>query len=252
MSAKQEGIISLRGTVGNLTFYKSADGTMRAKQKSSIDKQKMLTSPSFKRVREQMAEFSTAAKAASILRNAAKEVVKRVADRKMQPRLSSILMQVLKTDTTNPRGSRTILDGDISLLKGFQFSGKPLTGSFMSQYNTVVNRITGKLSVEVPGFNPDRSVIGSTGSTHFQLHAVGLSVDFLTGNYTLDLKSTDRYSCTTGQVPATVLETSVPPNSSSHLFLLFGIEFFVETNGVLYELNNKIDNALEVAEASKA
>lgn len=247
--AKQAGMFPFRGTLGNITFYKSADGEFRIRQKTSLDQQRILKDPSYKRFREQMSEFTYASKGVKLFRRAAIEMVKRTSDRNMHLRLGKRLQEVQKSDTTSPRGSRKISRGNIHLLKGFQFSGKPLGESFLAPFQTNIITNQGTLTVEIPGFNAIQMVVGSPGSTHFQLHAVGLAIDFDTDDYRMDLKSSDYYSCKDANVPALFLETMVPAESTGHFFLLFAIEFYVETNGRMYELNNKKDNAMEIVEA---
>ena len=149
------------------------------------------------------------------------------------------------------RGKRQVAYGDVSLLRSFQLGATPLSGSFLCPFKTHVNRETGKLMVEIPAFNSDRGVVGSNAATHFQLHAMGVEMDFVKKSHSVDLRSTEFYSCSNTEVPSMVLETSLKPKSTKHLFLVFGIEFFMETNGRMYELNSRTKNSFEVVEAVK-
>ena len=79
----------LRGTFGNVTFYKSADGEYRLRQKTSLNAERVLKAPSYKRLREQMSEFSFANKGVKLFRKAAIEMVKRTSDNKMHLRLGN-------------------------------------------------------------------------------------------------------------------------------------------------------------------
>lgn len=44
--AQQKGIIPLKGTIGNITFYKSKDGFM-AREKTSLDGKRIATDAGF-------------------------------------------------------------------------------------------------------------------------------------------------------------------------------------------------------------
>jgi len=65
--AQQDGPIQIKGTVGNLTFYKSQDGFM-VRGKGGIEASRIAKDPAFQRTRENGAEFGRAGKAGKILR----------------------------------------------------------------------------------------------------------------------------------------------------------------------------------------
>ena len=50
--ARQKGIIKLKGSIGDITFYKSKDGYL-AREKGGINKERFLNDPNFN-VRERM------------------------------------------------------------------------------------------------------------------------------------------------------------------------------------------------------
>ncbi len=64
--ARQSGIVPLKGTIGNITFYKSQDGYL-AREKGSLDAKRIASDPKFQRTRENGAEFSRAGKIRFIL-----------------------------------------------------------------------------------------------------------------------------------------------------------------------------------------
>ncbi|EIA08653.1 hypothetical protein HJ01_02375 [Flavobacterium frigoris PS1] len=49
--ARQNGIIKLKGTIGDITFYKTKDGHL-AREKGGIDAKGIATDPAFQRTRE--------------------------------------------------------------------------------------------------------------------------------------------------------------------------------------------------------
>ena len=50
--ARQSGIIKLKGTIGDITFYKSKDGYL-ARQKGGVDKERFHTDPKSQRGKTQ-------------------------------------------------------------------------------------------------------------------------------------------------------------------------------------------------------
>ena len=72
--ARQVGILKLKGTIGDITFYKTKDGHM-ARQKGGIEKERFLNDPNFQRTRENAAEFGRAGKASKALCTAIRPVL---------------------------------------------------------------------------------------------------------------------------------------------------------------------------------
>ena len=250
--AKQKGILPIQGTIGNLNFFKGADGEYRVRQKSSIDKTRIKTDEAFVRTREHLAEFATAAKGSKLLRDALSILLKRIGDKDATKRLTSSMFKALKADVTSPRGSRNLMDGDITMLKGFEFSniGKVNT-TFTGAFSPVVDRVNGTLGITIPQFVPSNVVVSSEASTHFQLHVVGVELNFGSGNSVADIESTAVLPINGTPVPSLILETQVSANSTNPLILLLAVELWQESNGRFYPLNNQVYNGMVVVEASK-
>lgn len=119
--AQQKGILPLRGTIGNITFYKSKDGYL-AREKGGIDAKRIATDPAFQRTRENGMEFGTAGKAGKLLRNAVRVLIQNASDSKMVSRLTREMMKVIKADELSPRGQRNVINGEPALLEGFEFN----------------------------------------------------------------------------------------------------------------------------------
>jgi hypothetical protein len=65
--ARQNGIIKLKGTIGDITFYKTQDGHL-AREKGGINASRIKNDPAFQRTRENMSEFAACANAGKSLR----------------------------------------------------------------------------------------------------------------------------------------------------------------------------------------
>ncbi len=126
--ARQNGIIKLKGTIGDISFYKTGDGHL-AREKGGIDASRIANDPAFQRTRENGSEFGAAGKGGKVIRNAIRILLQNAKDKRVVSRLTTDLLKVVKTDAVNERGLRTIQDGDMSLLKGFEFNINGKLGS---------------------------------------------------------------------------------------------------------------------------
>ncbi len=64
--ARQDGILPMKGTIDNITFYKSGDGYI-ARKKTSLDANRIAKDPVSERTRETGAEFTRAGQATKLL-----------------------------------------------------------------------------------------------------------------------------------------------------------------------------------------
>ncbi|RZL54169.1 MAG: hypothetical protein EOO93_20290, partial [Pedobacter sp.] len=115
--ARQKGIIKLKGTIGDITFYKTKDGFM-AREKTSIDAQRIANDPAFQRTRENGAEFGRAGKASKLVRNVFRPYFKNSADSRMSSRLTQAMVKVIQADLVSIRGMRNVIDGEAEILQG--------------------------------------------------------------------------------------------------------------------------------------
>ena len=248
--AQQKGILQLKGTVGNITFYKSKDGYL-AREKGGIDAKRFATDPAVQRTRENGQEFGRAGKASKYLRNAVRSLSQNASDSKMVSRLTRQMMQVVQSDPINARGMRNVTNGDITLLQDFDFNLNSKLGTTLyAPFTAEINRVTGSLIAEIPAFVPASMVAAPGGATHFKLHSAGVETDFVQGTNVADVKSSDTIAF--DNVATTLLTHSheVTPNSTHPLFILLGIEFFQEVNGSMYPLKNGAFNALAIVKAA--
>ena len=119
--ARQTGCITLKRTIGNITFIKFGNGYV-VKSRGDISARKIATHLSFQRTRENNAEFSTAAKAGMLLRTSLRSTIINAKVSSMVNRLISQMLRVLHAATVNFGGLRDITGGDTCLLKGFNFN----------------------------------------------------------------------------------------------------------------------------------
>ncbi len=248
--AQQKGILPLKGTIGNITFYKSKDGFL-AREKGGIDSQRMASDPAFQRTRENGAEFGRAGKAGKLLRNAVRNLLQNAADSKAVSRLTRLMVRVIQADEVNPRGLRNVIDGESTLLKGFEFNiaGK-LSTSLYAPYTSTIDRVAGTLTIVIPPFVPANMLAAPTGATHFQLQAAGSAIDFELATYETQTSASAELPLDNTPTTAITLTHTVTANSTHPLFLLLGLNYLQEVNGAMYPLKNGAFNCLAITEVS--
>ncbi|HEY4788924.1 MAG TPA: hypothetical protein VIH57_22900, partial [Bacteroidales bacterium] len=157
------------------------------------------------------------------------------------------MLTVVKADKTSTRGQRNVLDGELELLEGFDFNidGKLSTTIFFP-YAATIDRVTGALKVSVPAFVPSASVMAPEGSTHLRLISGGASIDFESGVFEVVTSQSADTAINQVQVAAFEMLNQLTANSTKPLFLVLGVEFYQQVNGVNYPLKNGNNNALSL------
>jgi hypothetical protein len=248
--AKQKGIIKIQGTLGDITFVKTQDGYI-AKEKTSVSKSRIASDPAYQRTRENNSEFGRAGKAVKLLRTAIRTLLQNAKDRRTTSRLTSAMMRVVKADATSVRGLRNVMDGETELLQGFEFNiNAQITTVLFAAYQANINRATGVLEVTVPSFIPVNDLVIPDGATHYKLVSAGSAIDFEASTFVQENSSSAILPCNaTASAPLTLTNT-VTANSTHPLFLLFGIQFFQQVNGINYPIKNGTYNALSLVKVS--
>lgn len=248
--AKQKGIIKLRGTVGDITFYKTKDGHL-AREKGGIDGNRIANDPAFKRTRENGSEFGRAGKSGKVLRAAFRGVLLKSADPRMTSRLTQLMVKVLQADATSVRGERNVIDGEAELLQGFEFNNRAALGSVLFAPSVAsIDRVTGELKVDIASFIPNNMVMAPGGTTHYKIISAGAEIDFTNETFVVDTSESAPLPWNMVASVALNQTNTLPANSTHPLFLVVGIEFFQEVNGVMYTLNNGAFNGFAIVKVN--
>ncbi|KIA86491.1 hypothetical protein [Flavobacterium sp. AED] len=248
--ARQKGIIKLKGTIGDITFYKTQDGHL-AREKGGIDASRIKNDPAFQRTRENGAEFGRAGKAGKILRTALRAVLINSADGRMVSRLTQQMVKVIQADVTSVRGLRNIIDGEAELLSGFEFNIRGKLGtSLFAPFVGTIDRATGDISVDLASFIPTNMIIAPSGSTHFKIISAGAEIDFEAETFVVTNSETAILPWDTAPTVAISQTNPVTPGSTKPLFLALGVEFYQEVNGQMYSLKNGSYNPLALVQVS--
>lgn len=244
--ARQTGIIKLKGTIGGISFYKTSDGHL-AREKGGVDASRIANDPAFQRTRENGSEFGRAGKGGKVLRNAIRILLQNAKDKRVVSRLTKDLLAIIKTDTTNDRGLRTLTEGDFNLLLGFEFNlnGK-LGTTLFTPFVNAFDRVSGDATLDIAPFSPTLRIAAPSGTTHFKVVMGAAELDFENESSVSENDETAILPYTSADTAAIALTASLTANSTVDVVQVLGIEFYQEVNGQMYELKNGAYNALSV------
>ena len=225
----QTGFLGITGTLGGLVFKK--DGTIS----TAPPKRKIIAV----RTLENNSEFGRAASASKTFRDAFNQVMANISDKLVTSRMTKVMRAVIATDAVNERGQRGVIDAEIELVQGFEFNEKAISSTIMyGLFSAVVNRLTGAHKIEVASFDAQQDFSVPTGTTHLKLIASAASIDFENKESETNNATSVAFPYRLGVVPALTLELPLTPASVNPIALVYGAEFYQETNGKLYLLGN--------------
>jgi hypothetical protein len=244
--ARQKGIIKLKGTIGDITFYKTQDGHL-AREKGGIDASRIKNDPAFQRTRENGSEFGRAGKAGKILRTALRALLLNSADSRMVSRLTQAMVKVIQADMISERGLRNVIDGEAELLVGFEFNVRGKLGtSLFAPFVANIDRVAGEITVTLDPFVPANMIAAPSGTTHFKIISAGAEIDFEAETF-IEMHSETAIMPWDGTATLPISQTNeVTAASTKPLFLALGIEFYQEVNGQMYPLKNGAFNPLSL------
>ncbi|QAA80847.1 hypothetical protein EI546_03485 [Aequorivita sp. H23M31] len=244
--ARQKGIIKLKGTIGDISFYKTTDGHL-AREKGGVEKDRIMSDPAFQRTRENGSEFGRAGKGGKLIRNAIRILLQNAKDKRVTSRLTKELVTVVKSDPMNERGQRTIQDGNLGLIKGFDFNIRGKLGTTLfAPFLVAYDRATGDVTADLDAFSPIIRIAAPGGTTHFKLVMGAAELDFVNESFIVDMKDSGILHYTAPDIAPLSLAGVLTPNSTLPVIVVLGVEFYQEVNGEMYPLKNGAFNALAV------
>ena len=244
--ARQKGIIKLKGTIGDITFYKTQDGHL-AREKGGIDANRIASDPAFQRTRENGSEFGRAGKAGKLLRTALRPLLINSADGRMVSRLTKAMVKVIQADATSERGLRNVIDGEAELLFGFEFNIRGKLGtSLFAPFVATIDRVSGDIDVSLASFIPVNMIAAPSGTTHFKVISGGTEVDFEAETFEISTSETAILPWDSTATAVINQTNPVTANSTKPLFLALGVEFYQQINGQMYPLKNGAFNPLSI------
>lgn len=244
--AKARGILKIRGTLDDLTFYKMK-GEHYVRRKSGVSKKRIKKEAVFARTRENNSEFSSCAMAGRRLRTALGPLLFKPKDSRLTSRLLQTLCKIKALDQVSMRGKRTVAKGISGvagklLLTGFDFNDASPLGRIL-RVPYVLEEAEG--TVTLADFIPSRHLAYPKAATHVSLQLAQLSLDFELGTHKLVLSLPQQLPMqqSAGTV---VLSTAAITEPLGITLFLFSVSFYQEVNGIHYSLKNGDYSALQI------
>lgn len=244
--ARQESIITLVGSIGELSFYNSKYGPI-VRRKGGPGAKKIKKGENFERVREHNREFGACGKAGGAMRRAFSRMLRESQETTTVSRLIKLLFAVKNLDGTSVRGARNIRLGlgtaaGKALLKGFEFNaGAPLDAVLKKTYQLSA----GAGSLSISGFKPRQHLKVPKGATEVCLRYAVLEMDFDSSEWRL-YQSTDTVVPISNSAVPVLLDSGCPAMSPHCLVGVLQVCFYQDINGQLYALKDHGHNAMGI------
>jgi hypothetical protein len=162
------------------------------------------------------------------------------------------MVQVLKGDLCNARGKRSVANGQLELLQGFEFNGTAALQRAMRQLCTLVFNDTKSVGVAVmQPYTPALDIVAPAGATHFTLSLGIAACNFGKNTYISSVAHTEPQALANEASDFTVFRASLSLPFSSPVFLVLGIRFFTCHAKKYYPLLGSNAHALSIMKVHK-
>lgn len=240
-------IVKIKGTIDQLTFFKTQDGYLM-KEKSGVSGDRIKSDPAFKNTRRNGKEFGTGCKAGKVFRTAFMDEITIAADNRVISRISKSMVAIAKSDSVSVFGERRVENGNIKMLEGLEFNlAAPFSAAFKKELTYVIDRVTGEATINIPDFIPENTIAAPDGVTHYRLFAAAGTIDFATGKYAIERTANPIALYNAVIVAPGTLEFVFPPASDLPVFIVMGIEYMMMINGVQYSQAKKLNSLSVIA-----
>lgn len=218
----------------------------KKKRKPTVSAYRVLTDPVFERSRENMSEFGRASHANSVLRRAHAILLKQVADRYVSGRLTQIMWNILLSDTVNGRGERTIQQGELSILEGFNFNMHThLHQALRTHWEVTIDPLHTEVLIDLPTLIPRAMIDASSGADFYTLTGIAHPIDFAEEPFPYEPVTTDFRAVYKSDPEAIQLKCPLSESNGHPIVVSLGIFFYRYINGT-FSMVDKKRNALAV------
>ncbi|RAJ05049.1 hypothetical protein LX64_02203 [Chitinophaga skermanii] len=228
-----------------VAFYPTANGYL------TVTRQRKPTNwqaDCYEKIRSHRKEFGRAAQTAAAIRLAFKQIIDVCPDTTMYRRMSSKLLEIIKSDTSLIRGDRTVEGGDMHALLDFQFNKDVNFYRVCHVTPTIhLNRKAGMAELTLPSFNPQYDIRAPKNTTHFKMVAAVHALHFDTNETNTVCVKTSTLAINEALPNGLTLQVPFQAGDNRHLFVSIGIEFIEILNSREYSIKAGHKNAVCIA-----
>lgn len=241
---KSSFLSGMSGSFGDFTICQTKDGPI-LKKKMRYSASKRATDPRYARVRVNNADFGNAGRAVKLVRAAFASQLRYAKDAKLTPRMQKLMLQVVKSDPCNERGSRTAANGDLSFLQGFECNADANLALLPAADHTVnINRVSGSVILNMPSLKPKSNVLYPDKATHFRILCAVSEIDFADSSYTTKESNSGLLPINNKPTGPIQLSTAITTGSALPVFIAMGIQFVEMINGNEFPFESREFNPL--------
>ncbi|MGQ7857028.1 hypothetical protein ACUN24_22545 [Pedobacter sp. WC2501] len=217
--AIQNGIIKINGQLGDLVFYKRGN-TDVVRQKAAHKQQ---TEASKKSSRD----FGTASRNAAYIRKAFAPLVKLYAYGDLLNRLNKRFIEIFKTIPAEHAGNKKLIDGDITLLKGFEFNSSKALGQLWLRETVLCIEPDGLVKLILPKCELKTLLKPHPKATEARLQVMGFHFELDdNGGYEIMEVNDLVIPLNNSPFPKTALTLNLDHQGDKALIFAMGISFF--------------------------
>ena len=168
-----------------ISVYKNKYGQVIARAKPGPNK-RIKTDPRCRLIREHGAAFGKAASIGKMIRHIFFEWLKNIGNGQLHTRLSTELMEIIKSGVHENRMEPQLTNGDVSRLDGFQFNAKAsIYNTFFGHWSLHIENDNKRVHIGIPSFIPSEAIRNPNGGfSHFRLVPLIVSLNPRSGGYT--------------------------------------------------------------------
>ena len=244
--AKVIAPFKLSGTLDDINFVNTPDGNIaRMKREKFMTSKEFMANPIYDRIRDHGKEMGYASRKSRIFRQLAVQFFKKSKDVSFAGRANKIILEILKEDSLNPKGKRTLEEGMKSpflheILLGFEGNkNKPLSKVLLTDFEHLPEQAALKIANFIPKIHLD----WPEEATHVHLALATANWDFANDNF--DTCYSEEIICDKESEKQTIQITSGIPKEN-HCLLTFLFIGFSKKERAKYTLLHRRSNTVSI------
>lgn len=229
--------------MGGISMY-TQNGVYLAKQKSSLDPERVKTGPEFVNSRKNNAEFSQASQASKLIRDSFAQIVHNNSGNIVSGLTTKRALTVVQSDQSNIWGERLYSLGDQQLMAGYEFNNNSTFGSIAPvPYVFSITRSTGVVSLDYAAFIPQDIMQWPEGATDCDFTLMAGEMDFDTFTAVTAFAASAKVPLDATSTNLAALTATVTAASTLPLYAVAGIRFYKKVGAVYNLLKNRAYDA---------
>jgi hypothetical protein len=183
--------------------------------------------PAFENVRKNWNDFTTAARAAKLLRTVMESITAPVSDRSRHWQLTSALYNIVKSDTVHPAGERSLMTEAFHMLHDEELNtGIKFRSLFLVNTESATRTGRNQRHVTLCSTDPFDYMDIPPAVTHFEMIVAAANLNFYDNTYSLQCTSTEQQPLYEPKRCKRKFTLKVKQDKPSLAFLFFAIKLY--------------------------